>query len=158
MEEKNKNIEERKRVLLEELVTLYNCDIENKNLEIDNNQIETKRETNVKDYFEGFYREFDIYREEQTKNIPLMIRLYQDFIEEKYQPSKRYKLVLKIRNEINADMEKIFTEEQQELMNQFKDCDNILIDDMVQEAFVYGYAMCNQLQEETTKKYPMENN
>lgn len=35
MEEKNKNIEERKRVLLEELVTLYNCDIENKNLEID---------------------------------------------------------------------------------------------------------------------------
>lgn len=79
MEEKNKNIEERKRVLLEELVTLYNCDIENKNLEIDNNQIETKRETNVKDYFEGFYREFDIYREERTKytiNDKIISRFY----------------------------------------------------------------------------------
>ena len=41
-------------------------------------------------------------------------------------------------------------------MKQFKECESILIDDMVQEAFVYGYAMCNQLTEESTKKYSIK--
>ena len=158
MKQKNENIEKRKRDLLEELAVLYKNDISDEELKIDNKKIEEKRQANVKDYFEGFYKEFEIYREEKTKEIPVILRLYEDFIEEIYQPSKRYKLALKIRNEINTDMEKTFTKEQKEIMKQFKECESILIDDMVQEAFVYGYAMCNQLTEETTKKYPMKNN
>ena len=150
--------EKRKKDLLEELAVLYKNDISDKELKIDNKKIEEKRKANVKDYFKGFYKEFEIYGEEKTKEIPVILRLYEEFIEEIYQPSKRYKLALKIRNEINTDIEKTFTKEQKEIMKQFKECDNILIDDMVQEAFVYGYAMCNQLKEETSKKYPMKNN
>ncbi len=150
--------EKRKKDLLEELAVLYKNDISDKELKIDNKKIEEKRKANVKDYFKGFYKEFEIYREEKTKEIPVILRLYEDFIEEIYQPSKRYKLALKIRNEINKDIEKTFTKEQKEIMKQFKECESILIDDMVQEAFAYGYAMCCQLKEETTKKYPMKNN
>ena len=158
MKQKNENIEKRKKDLLEELAVLYKNDILDKELKIDNKKIEEKRQANVKDYFEGFYEELEIYREEKTKEIPVILRLYEEFIEEIYQPSKRYKLALKIRNEINTDIEKTFSKEQKEIMKQFKECESILIDDMVQEAFVYGYAMCNQLTEETTKKYPMKNN
>lgn len=150
--------EKRKKDLLEELAVLYKNDISNKDIKIDSKKIEEKRKANVKDYFKGFYKEFEIYREEKTKEIPVILRLYEDFIEEIYQPSKRYKLALKIRNEINTDIEKTFSKEQKEIMKQFKECESILIDDMVQEAFVYGYAMCNQITEETTKKYPMKNN
>lgn len=153
MKQKNENIEKRKNELLEELAVLYKNDISNKELKIDNKKIEEKRQENVKDYFKGFYKEFEIYREEKIKELPVILGLYEEFIEEIYQPSKRYKLALKIRNEINTDIEKTFTKEQKEIMKQFKECESILIDDMVQEAFVYGYAMCCQLKEEATKKY-----
>lgn len=148
--------EKRKNELLEELALLYKNDISNKELKIDNKKIEEKRQTNVKDYFKGFYKEFEIYREEKIKEIPVILRLYENFIEEIYQPSKRYKLALKIRNEINEDIEKTFTDEQKEIMTQYKECENIMTDDMVQEAFVYGYSMCSQLKEESTKKYHIE--
>ena len=108
--------EKRKNELLEELALLYKNDISNKELKIDNKKIEEKRQTNVKDYFKGFYKEFEIYREEKIKEIPVILRLYENFIEEIYQPSKRYKLALKIRNEINEDIEKTFTDEQKEIM------------------------------------------
>ena len=158
MKQKNENIEKRKNELLEELAVLYKNDISNKELKIDNKKIEEKRQENVKDYFKGFYKEFEIYREEKIKELPVILGLYEEFIEETYQPSKRYKLALKIRNEINTDIEKTFTKEQKEIMKQFKECESILIDDMVQEAFIYGYAECNQLTEETTKKYPYKQN
>ena len=158
MKQKNENIEKRKKDLLEELAVLYKNDILDKELKIDNKKIEEKRQANVKDYFEGFYEELEIYREEKTKEIPVILRLYEEFIEEIYQPSKRYKLALKIRNEINTDIEKTFSKEQKEIMKQFKECESILIDDMIDKALVYVYAMCNQLTEETTKKYPMKNN
>lgn len=148
--------EKRKNELLEELALLYKNDISNKELKIDNKKIEEKRQTNVKDYFKGFYKEFEIYREEKIKEIPVILRLYENFIEEIYQPSKRYKLALKIRNEINIDMEKTFTDEQKEIMTQYKECENIMIDDVTEQAFIYGYAMCSQLKEESTKKYHIE--
>lgn len=74
-------------------------------------------------------------------------------MQEVYNPSDRYKLALKIINEINEDIEKTFSEEQQELMKQFKECQDIMIDDMVQEAFVYGYAMASELKKEVINRY-----
>ena len=50
--------EKREKDLLEELAVLYKNDISNKELKIDNKKIEEKRQTNVKDYFKGFYKEF----------------------------------------------------------------------------------------------------
>ena len=155
---KNKDVEKRKKELIKELALLYNYNIEKNNAKIPKEEIKEKRIVNVKDYLEGFDKEFETYTQEKIKEVPLLINLYQEFLQEVYQPSKRYLLALKIKNEINEDIEKTFTKEQKEIMKQFKECDNILIDDMVQEAFVYGYAMCNQLKEETSKKYPMKNN
>lgn len=144
MKEELKN---KQKQLLEEVVEV------DKNRKIDSKEIEQRRELNVKNYLEGFDKEFETDVAEKINKIPLMVRLYKDFIQEIYQPSKRYKLALKIRNEINTDIEKTFTKEQKEIMKQFKECESIMIDDIVQEAFVFGFSMGYQLKEEATKKY-----
>lgn len=144
MKEELKN---KQKQLLEEVVEV------DKNRKIDSKEIEQRRELNVKNYLEGFDKEFETDVTEKINKIPLMVRLYKDFIQEIYQPSKRYKLALKIKNEIDEDISKTSTKEQQELMKQFKECESIMIDDIVQEAFVFGFSMGYQLNEESTKKY-----
>lgn len=144
MKEELKN---KQKQLLEEVVEV------DKNRKIDSKEIEQRRELNVKNYLEGFDKEFETDVAEKINKTPLMVRLYKDFIQEIYQPSKRYKLALKIKNEIDEDISKTFTKEQQELMKQFKECESIMIDDIVQEAFVFGFSMGYQLKEEATKKY-----
>ncbi|MFR8233219.1 MAG: DUF6809 family protein [Clostridia bacterium] len=153
MQEKEKEIEKRKRELLNELALLYGYDFKEEKPKVSKEEIEEKRKVNVRNYLEGFYKEFKIYKKEITKEIPLLINLYEEFLQEVYNPSDRYKLALKIINEINENIEKTFSEEQQELMKQFKECQDIMIDDMVQEAFVYGYAMASELKEEVINKY-----
>ncbi len=148
-----KEIEKRKRELLNELALLYEYDFKEEKPKVSKEEIEEKRKVNVRNYLEGFYKEFKIYKKEITKEIPLLINLYEEFLQEVYNPSDRYKLALKIINEINEDIEKTFSEEQQELMKQFKECQDIMIDDMVQEAFVYGYAMASELKEEVINRY-----
>ena len=123
---KNKDVEKRKKELIKELALLYNYNIEKNNAKIP---------------------------KEEIKEVPLLINLYQEFLQEVYQPSKRYLLALKIKNEINEDIEKTFTEEQQELMNQFKECQDIMINDMNEESFIYGYCMASELREEAIKRY-----
>ena len=144
MKEELKN---KQKQLLEEVVEV------DKNRKIDSKEIEQRREINVKNYLEGFDKEFETDVAEKINKTPLMVRLYKDFIQEIYQPSKRYKLALKIKNEIDEDINKTFTKEQQELMKQFKECESIMIDDIVQEAFVFGFSMGYQLKEEAIKKY-----
>ena len=148
-----KNIEKRKKELIKELALLYDYNIEKDNAKIPKEEIEEKRTVNVKDYLEGFDKEFETYTQEKIKEVPLLINLYQEFLQEVYQPSKRYLLALKIKNEINEDIEKTFTEEQQELMKQFKECQDIMINDMNEESFIYGYCMASELREEAIKRY-----
>lgn len=150
---KNKDIEKRKKELIKELAILYNYNIEKDNAKITKEEIEEKRKVNVKDYLEGFDKEFETYTQEKIKEIPLLINLYQEFLQEVYQPSKRYQLAIKIKKEIDNDIEKTFTEEQQELMKQYKECQDIILNDMTEEAFVYGYCMATELREEAIKRY-----
>lgn len=150
----NKNQEERKKALIKELAVLYNYDVSKDN--IHKKDIKEKRINNVKDYLKGFDTEFETSMQEKIKEVPLLISLYQEFLQEVYQPSNRYKLALKLRNEINDDIEKTFTEEQQELMKQYKECELIMIDDITEESFIYGFSLAYQLKEESIKKYNID--
>ena len=76
---KNKDVEKRKKELIKELALLYDYDIEKDNAKISKEEIEAKRKVNVKDYLEGFDKEFDTYTQEKIKEIPLIINLYQEF-------------------------------------------------------------------------------
>ena len=75
-------------------------------------------------------------------------------MQEIYRPSKMYKLAAKTKNIINDELLKTLNEEQKNLLEQWQYCEDRILDDMVEQAFVYGYATAVELREEVIKQYP----
>lgn len=122
---------------------------------MENKKIEEKREINLKNYLEGFDEEFQTHTKERIKETPLLINIFNEFIQSIYRPSKLYKLALKTKNDIYEEMNKTFTEEQKQLLEKWKYCEDRILDDKAEQAFIYGYAMCSQMKDEAIKQYPL---
>ncbi len=115
-----------------------------------------KAKSNFQDYLAGFDEEFETHTKERIKETPLLLKVFNEFVQEIYQPSKIYKLALKIKNDINEEMRKTFTEEQKQLLEQWQYCEDRILDDMIEQSFIYGFAMSTQLIDEAIKQYPNE--
>lgn len=153
-----KNIEKRKQELIQEYALLCGIDLKKDNTKTNKKEIESKRENKIKDYLEGFDEEFETNIKERIKETPLLINLFNDFVQQIYKPSKLYKLAIKTQNDIYEEMKKTFTEEQKQLLEQMKYCQDIILNDMLEQSFIYGYSMSCQLREEAIKQYPLNNN
>src|SRR5699024_8994829 len=109
-----KNIEKRKQELIQEYALLCGIDLKKDNTKTNKKEIESKRENKIKDYLEGFDEEFETNIKERIKETPLLINLFNDFVQQIYKPSKLYKLAIKTQNDIYEEMKKTFTEEQKQ--------------------------------------------
>lgn len=156
MEEKN--TEKRKQELIQEFAKLCGLDLKKDNTKINKKEVESKRENKIKNYLEGFDEEFETHTKERIKETPLLINLFNNFVQQIYRPSKLYKLVIKTKNNIYEEMEKTFKEEQKQLLEQWKFCEDRILDDMLEQSFIYGYSMSCQLREEAINQYPLNNN
>ena len=116
--------------------------------------IETLRKQNYKNYLEGFDEEFETHTQLRIKETPLLLALFNEFVQEIYRPSEMYKLAAKTKNIINDELLKTLNEEQKDLLEQWQYCEDRILDDMVEQAFVYGYATAVELREEAIKQYP----
>lgn len=115
-----------------------------------------KAKSNFKDYFEGFDEQFETHTVERITETPLLLNVFNEFIQEVYQPSQIYNLALKLRNQIKEEMEKTFTKEQLELIEEYQFYEDRMSDDMIEQAFIYGYAMNDELRYEAKKQYAKE--
>lgn len=116
--------------------------------------IEELRKQNYKNYLEGFDEEFETHTKVRIKETPLLLALFNEFVQEIYRPSEMYKLAAKTKNIINDELLKILNEEQKNLLEQWQYCEDRILDDMVEQAFVYGYSTAVELREEAIKQYP----
>ena len=80
--------------------------------------------------------------------------LFSEFVQEIYRPSQIYKILLKTKAKINEKLENTLDNDQRRLLKQWKFCEDRILDDMVEQAFVYGYSMASQLREEAVRQYP----
>lgn len=69
--------------------------------------IETLRKQNYKNYLEGFYEEFETHTKVRIKETPLLIGIFNEFVQQVYRPSKMYWLVAKTKEIINQELIKI---------------------------------------------------
>ncbi len=117
---------------------------------------ETK--STINDYLTDFDKILEEHTAKRLKETPMLINLFNEFIGNIYKPSNLYRQALKIKNDINEEMNLTFSKEQKKLLEQWQYCDDRMINDMIEQAFIYGYAMCSQLRNEAIKQYPMKNN
>lgn len=116
--------------------------------------LEQQKKEKYKNHLEGFDEEFETHTQLRIKETPLLLALFNEFVQEIYRPSEMYKLAAKTKNIINDELLKILNEEQKNLLEQWQYCEDRILDDMVEQAFVYGYATAVELREEAIKQYP----
>lgn len=102
-------------------------------------------------YIQTFEEEFKTNEDERLKKAPLLVRLYRDNMNIMYAPSKRYNLAIDSIDKINKELNVTLTSKQRLLLEQKKSCESIIIDDLIEIAFVYGYSMYDELSKETEK-------
>ena len=110
-------------------------------------------ECKFKKYLEDFDEQFETHTAKRMTEIPLLLTVFNEFIQENYKPSEIYNLALKLRNQIKDEMEETFTKEELELIEQYQFYEDRMSDDMIEQAFIYGYAMNDELRYEAKKQY-----
>lgn len=115
---------------------------------------EEEERKRYKDYLKGFDEGFQTHTENQLKEIPFLINLFNGFIDKIYKPSKIQKLVVRTQIEIDDKLIPTLSNEQKYLLEQSRFCEDRVTNDLVEQAFIYGYAMASQAREEAIKKYP----
>lgn len=116
--------------------------------------IEELKKQNYKNYLEGFDEEFETHTKVRIKETPLLIGIFNEFVQQVYRPSKMYWLVAKTKEIINQELIKNLNDEQKDLLEQWQYCEDRILDDMIEQAFVYGYATAVELREEAVSQYP----
>lgn len=110
----------------------------------------------VEDFADQFEQDMEI--KQDTKKImeetPILMNLFNQFVNTDYEPSLLDKKVLKIKNQLQDELKKNLTEKQLILLEEMNYCNARLRENMVEQAFIYGYAMCAQMKNEAIKKYP----
>ena len=89
----------------------------------------------------------------RIKETPLQLKLFNVFAQEIYQPTKLQEKITKVKKEIKEEMKKTFTDEQLYLVEQYQYCEDRISDDLQEQAFIFGYAISNELKYEAVTKY-----
>lgn len=114
---------------------------------------ELEDKTELKNYLEGFDKVFETHTAERIKETPLQLKLFNTFAQEIYQPTELQEKITKVKKEIKEEMKKTFTDEQLYLVEQYQYCEDRISDDLQEQAFIFGYAMSNELKYEAITKY-----
>ena len=123
-------------------------EIENKIAKINENPL-----SKYKEFLKGFDEEFETHTKNRIKETPLLLTLFRDFIQEIYRPSEIYKLSIKAKKQITEELNKNLNKQQIKLLEKWQYYENIMSEDLVEQAFIYGYSMCNQIKQESIKQY-----
>ena len=116
--------------------------------------IEELKKVNYKNYLEGFDEAFETHTQDRLKETPLLMRMFNEFVEHIFKPSNMYWLAAKTKNRIKEYLSKTLTDEQKDMLEQLQLCEDRILDDMTEQAFIYGYSIAMQSREEAINQYP----
>lgn len=116
--------------------------------------IEELKKANYKNYLEGFDEEFETHTKDRIKETPLLMEIFDKFVEHIFKPSNMYWVAAKTKNTIKEDLLKTLNDEQKDMLEQLQLCEDRILDDMIEQAYIYGYATAVQLRDEAVNQYP----
>lgn len=116
--------------------------------------IEELKKANYKNYLEGFDDEFETHTKDRIKETPLLMEIFDKFVEHIFKPSNMYWVAAKTKNTIKEDLLKTLNDEQKDMLEQLQLCEDRILDDMTEQAYIYGYATAVQLRDEAVNQYP----
>ena len=100
-------------------------------------------------YLEEYEEEYSKHIEERKKEIPMLMAVFEQFEEKIYEPTKIYKLMVKVKEEIEEELCEISNKKQKELVEKITLCEDNISNDIAEQAFIYGFKVAMGLKEES---------
>lgn len=83
-----------------------------------------------------------------TATTSMIKNLLLEYLENIYSPSEEYKKIGKVAKEKRTKLEKTLTAEQKEMLEDYFETENQQLDEVIEQSFVYGFCLANQLRDE----------
>ena len=110
-------------------------------------ELTEEKEKEMEEYIEKFEKEFEQTVSEEVEP-KLLLTLFREYVEQNSSPSKKYFMLLKELGKIEKELLKIFTDEQRLLFEKYSWAFQELEQQRVEQFFVYGFCMGNNLKKE----------
>lgn len=147
------NTEELMKILVEKMKDETPLD-EEEDKQVKEVKQELKEENLYSGYLEGFDEEFETHTQMRVKQTPMLLKIFGEFSQEVYKPSKLYCVASTAKTRIREELTRNMNEDEKMLLNQLKLCEDRVLDDMLEQAFIYGYAVAVQMKDEAITQYP----
>ena len=103
----------------------------------------------VNEFREEYDKRYKLHIERRKLDIPNLIALLERFDTEIYKPTKIYELMMRVKDKIEKELN--LNENQEKLLEKWKECEDNISNDIVEQAFIYGYSLAMGLKEECKK-------
>jgi len=103
----------------------------------------------LNEFIDSFDEDYETNIKERIKQKPLLCNLFEKFTEEIYAPTKFYNKTKSKMIELEEEIKKTYCNENKLLHEKWQFLQDRILDDMLQQAFVYGYCLANQLNKES---------
>lgn len=117
-------------------------------------ELKKMEKTKVEDFLQDFDNNFSTHMMKRRNEAPILTFLFNEFINGIYKTSKTYKYCLGIQDKISRKLSKTLSKDEKELVRQLRFCQEMMLEDEIEQAFIYGYAMAVQMKDEAIAQYP----
>lgn len=100
-------------------------------------------------YLEKYKVEYQMQNEIRKKEIPTIIEVFKQFESDIYKSTAIYNLMSEVKEKIDIELRESLTNEQKEMLDRVNVCDDIMLNDFVEKAFICGFSVSNKLIEES---------
>lgn len=90
----------------------------------------------------------DVVRKINPDVTSIIRDLFLDYVENIYSPSKEYKRIRQIAIKKRDKLEETMTADQKELLEDYFETENQQVCEIIEQSFVYGFCLANQLRDE----------
>lgn len=106
------------------------------------------------EYILELVKEFDVTFDTSVagkiniETTSMIKNLFLEYIETIYSPSNEYKKIGKVAKRKREKFEETLTAEQKELLEDYFETENQKVGEIIEQSFVYGFCLANQLRDE----------
>jgi len=107
------------------------------------------KESRVEEVLKRFDEHFETKTNERLKNKSIIMNVFNQFVNQIYEPNETYNIISETKEEIREQLK--LNNEQKELLKKWEECENIIVNNLIETSFIYGFIVDDELKEQSKK-------
>ena len=91
--------------------------------------------------------------QKRIKQTPVIMSLYKEHFQNVVEPTKYQQVASQLRGKIAEELRNTLDNEQRKLLEQWEEYEDMVIENKVQEAYVFGFVTGSTIKDETMREY-----